>query len=331
MTELAQAIEHQWETPDGTSLAGSLHLPGPPRPGGWPAVLLISGSGPLDRNSNMPGQTVDISRALAEHLARLDIASLRFDKRGTGASGGDYALAGFDTEYDDAASALDNLATCDQVDPDRIGVIGHSAGATLAIRLAASNAIVSAAVLLAAASSPGERVLEWQSDQIGRTLPGPDWLTGRLFRAMQRRTRAKLANAEAESSNSAGQPISGRWFREYMTYDPAQDLPGVTCPVLAITGGKDLQVDPAELTIIAELVAGPCRTEAPADLTHVLRTTPEQPTISRYRRLIAKPVDLTLLTTVGEWLTRTLDPEVSSAADATERRRGPDSPGEVTN
>ena len=206
-------------------------------------------------------------------------------------------------------------------------MIGHSAGATLAIRLAASNATVSAAVLLAAASSPGERVLEWQSDQIGRTLPGPDWLTGRLFRAIQRRTRAKLANPETESIDAAGLPMSGRWFREYMTYDPAQDLPGVTCPVLAITGGKDLQVDPAELTTIAELVAGPCQTHSPADLTHVLRTTSEQPTIATYRKLLAKPVDPALLTTVGEWLTYTLDPEVSSAADATERRRGPDSPG----
>ena len=306
MNPTPTATEQHWTTPDGTQLAGTLQLPNPPSEAPRPAVLLISGSGPLDRNSNTDAQSLNIASAIAEHLATLGIASLRFDKRGTGASGGDYATTGFNDETDDAATALHHLVNLDGIDAGHIAVIGHSAGATIAIRLAASEPAVSAAVLLAAASSRGERVLEWQSDRIGQTLPGPNWLTGNLFRAIQRRRRTKLLNADTEQRTASAGPVSGQWLREYATYDPADDLERISCPVLAITGAKDLQVDPAELATIAALVTGPCRTEAPADLTHILRTTPNRPTISEYRKLADTPVDPDVLTTVGRWLATTI-------------------------
>ena len=306
MSPTPTATEQHWTTPDGTQLAGTLQLPNPPSEAPRPAVLLISGSGPLDRNSNTDAQSLNIASAIAEHLATLGIASLRFDKRGTGASGGDYATTGFNDETDDAATALHHLANLDGIDADHVALIGHSAGATIAIRLAASEPAVSAAVLLAAASSRGERVLEWQSDQIGRTLPGPNWLTGNIFRTIQRRSRAKLTKPDSEEGSAAAGPLSVRWLREYAAYDPADDLQRVSCPVLAITGAKDLQVNPAELATIAALVTGPCRTEAPTDLTHILRTTPKPPTISEYRKLADTPVDPDVLTTVGRWLATTL-------------------------
>ena len=307
MNPPSTATEQRWATPDGTELAGTLQLPNPPRREPLPAVLLINGSGPLDRNSNTDAQSLNIARAIAEHLATFGIASLRFDKRGTGASGGNYATNGFNDETADAATALHHLANLEGINRGRIAVAGHSAGATIAIRLAASEPAVSAAVLLAAASSRGEHVLEWQSDRIGQTLPGPNWLTGNIFRAIQERSRAKLTDPETEQDPDAASPVSGRWLREYMTYDPADDLQRVSCPVLAITGAKDLQVNPAELATIAALVTGPCRTEAPADLTHVLRATPKPPTISEYRKLASTPVDPDLLNGVGTWVARTLN------------------------
>ncbi len=309
MNQPATSIEQRWTTPDGVQLAGTLQLPRRKRQQTVPGVLLINGSGPLDRDSNTEGQTLDIAAAFAEHLASLGIASLRFDKRGTGSSEGDYGTVGFHDEYHDAGTALHHLADVDEIDAGRIAVVGHSVGATVAIRLAASEPTVAAVVLLAAASSPGERVLEWQSDRIGRTLPGPDWLTGRIFRAMQRRSRAKLTKPDAQQRAAAQAPVSGRWLREYAAYDPADDLAQVGCPVLAITGAKDLQVDPAELATIAALVTGPCRTEAPADLTHILRSTTDEPRITGYRKLLDAPVDPDLLATVGAWLSTTVDPD----------------------
>ena len=228
MTGPGHAVEQTWEARDGAPLAGTLQLPSSQWHERRPAVLLISGSGPLDRDSNMPGQRLDISRAFAEHLAERGIASLRYDKRGAGAFGGDDTQPGFDTETSDAADALDQLVALDHVDPDRISVVGHSVGATLAIRLAASTPRLAAIVLLAGAASSGARVLEWQSGQIGRTLPGPNWLTGRIFRAMQRRSHAKLEKPETDSMTAARAQLSGRWFREYVPYAPAQDLPRVS-------------------------------------------------------------------------------------------------------
>jgi len=74
-----------------------------------PAALLINGSGPLDRDSNMPGQTLDVARALATHLSQHGIASLRYDKRGVAASPGDFLRTGFDEEVLDARYAIDAL------------------------------------------------------------------------------------------------------------------------------------------------------------------------------------------------------------------------------
>ena len=102
---------------DGTRLAGTL------TPGAAPAALILSGSGPLDRDSNMKGQALNVGNALAEVLATRGLASLRYDKRGVGESGGEYLMTGFEQETDDARAALGVL------DSDRRVVIGHSVGA----------------------------------------------------------------------------------------------------------------------------------------------------------------------------------------------------------
>lgn len=88
-------------------LSGTLCMPDDEGP--HPAVLLVSGSGPLDRDSNMPGQRLDVAKSLAEGLATRGVASLRYDKRGVGASSGDYLAATFSDETADAHDALNML------------------------------------------------------------------------------------------------------------------------------------------------------------------------------------------------------------------------------
>ena len=123
---------------DGTRLAGTLTLPS--APGLVAGALLLSGSGPLDRDSNMPQQRLDVAAALAAALAAHGVASLRFDKRGVGASGGEYLSAGFQRETADAGAALAALRGSPSIDPERVAIAGHSVGATIAIRLAAAAA-----------------------------------------------------------------------------------------------------------------------------------------------------------------------------------------------
>jgi uncharacterized protein len=259
-----------------------------------PAALLLSGSGPLDRDSNMPRQVLDVSLALAAALARHGVASLRYDKRGVGASGGDYLATGFDDETADARAALATLRSSGGVAGERLVCIGHSVGATIAIRLAAVEPRLAGAVLLSAAARPGADVMAIQSERIAATLPGPSWLLPRLFVHRQKRGRRKLR------TGVRGQPT--RWFREYMDYDPAGDFSMVRCPVLAITGANDIQVEPDDVARIGELVAGPFTGETPNNLTHLLRVHPGPPSLRSYPAQLKRPVDAELLERVASWV-----------------------------
>jgi pimeloyl-ACP methyl ester carboxylesterase len=264
-------------------------------------VLILNGSGPLDRDSNMPGQALNVSVAIAEKLAAVGVASLRYDKRGVGESDGDYLSMGFDAETREAAVALDALRAIEGVDPARVGVIGHSVGATIAIRLARTGNGVTLAVLLCAAAQNGRDVMTWQSDRIAATLPGPDWLAPGWLRRRQRRDRERLASSTAASLRLHRTPVPALWFREYMAYDPTVDLVAIECPVLAMTGTKDLQVNPEDVARIGSAVAGPFTGETPKNLTHVLRSRPGRPSLWSYGKQLKQPVDDRLLTTIAAW------------------------------
>ncbi len=309
--------ERTWQTDDGIELVGSIGTPDG-HDGATPAALVLSGSGPVDRDSNMDGQRTDIARSIAVALAEVGVASLRFDKRGTGASGGDYLRTGFEREVADAASALEELRSSSGIDSDRVGIVGHSVGAAIAMRLAAAtfNAPAAFAVLLAGAAQSGRDVMAWQSDRIADTLPGPSWLVPAGFRLLQARSRCRIEASSGDTMRAGRTQVPARWFREYMAHDPAVDLPAINCPVLAVTGGKDLQVDVGDLRVIADCVVGPCRVEAPADLTHLLRSTLDRPAITQYRALLEQPVDAELTDLVAGWTREASGPPVMPSSPA---------------
>jgi pimeloyl-ACP methyl ester carboxylesterase len=284
---------------DGERLVGTLTATG--SPGLAPAALLVNGSGPLERDSNMLEQALDVASSLAAALAARGVTSLRFDKRGVGESGGEYLRTGFDRETGDAASALLALRQASGVDGARITVVGHSVGATIAIRLSARYRWIAGAVLLAAASSTGEEVMRTQSERIAASMRGLQRLAARRFLRGQEDIRRQLLASEGDVVELEG-GLPARWFREYMAYDPALDLPAVTCPVLAITGRSDLQVDPADVERIGALVGGPFTGSTPDDLTHVLRLHPGRPSLSTYPAQLREPVNRDVLDTVAEWV-----------------------------
>ena len=284
---------------DNVLLSGTAVVP--TGDGSVPGVLLLSGSGPLDRDSNMPGQHLDISSTLAEALGAGGVASLRFDKRGVAASSGDFVSTGFDAETNDAATAFGALSDIDGIDSERIGVVGHSVGATIAARLGADSESVAFAVLLGCAASSGAEVMAWQTGRIAEGLRGPSWALGRRFRRKQARIFERLDASTDEMLGSGNEAVPAKWMREYRAHDPLADLAALRCPVLAITGGKDIQVNPAELVQIEAAVMGPCTTLILSDLTHVLRTSIRKPSINRYRELLQQPVDNDLVETITTW------------------------------
>ena len=239
----------------------------------------------------MPGQVLNVGNALAAALAAHGVASLRFDKRGVGRSDGDYLRTSFDRETSDAGDALDRLRVADGVDPERVAVIGHSVGAAIAIRLAAGDGRVAGAVLLAGSLRSGAEVMAWQSERIAATLRGPSrWFAGRFLRR-QERVRQRLLASTEEIVRVGRSELPGQWFREYMAYDPEPDLRTVRCPVLAVTGRKDVQVDPDDVARIGAIVGAEFEGATPETLTHLLRRHAGPPGLATYRAQLGRPVD----------------------------------------
>ncbi|RST24624.1 alpha/beta fold hydrolase [Streptomyces sp. WAC04770] len=288
-------------TGDDTPLGGTLTLPEGNGP--FPAVLILHGSGPLDRDGNTPRLKADLGPALASALAREGMASLRYDRRGTGSTPGDWRTCGYFGNRTDAAAAVRLLKSHTGIDPDGVGVVGHSEGALHAMGLAAGGD-VAAAVVLAGYARSGESALSHQARSVRESLPAPLRLPGRLIAAsgLPSRLLNRIKAGSADRERIAGGWVNARWMREMLAHDTREDLASIRVPVLAVTGGKDLQVDPDDLKEIARLVQGEVETHRPADLTHLLRRTPSEPTLLSYRRLLREPVDPGLLTLVTTWL-----------------------------
>ena len=320
MSVPVREVDLRFAGPD-RDLAGTLTLPD--AAGRVPAVLLVTGSGPLDRDSNARKLAIDSTRQLAHALADAGVATLRYDKRGVGGSRQrrdgtiesktGWKRAGLFGNADDVIAAFTALADRPEVDPHRVFLLGHSEGAVLVTITAARLPVTSAgpqpagAVLLAGAAKPGAAVLRWQAAAIVPTLPAPVRALLKLLRvdvvAKVTRNQDKIRKTTADVARLGGVPVNAKWFREYLDYNPRADLTRLDLPVLAITGSKDLQVDPADLTAIADAAPGPVQTWLAPDVTHLLRTQPGTASLKAYKREVRRPVDPAVLNRVTNWIT----------------------------
>lgn len=252
--------------PDDPVLAGTLTLP----PGGGPfaAVVLISGSGPQDRDESLPfGHRPFL--VLADYLTRRGIAVLRYDDRGTAGSTGDFGTATSDDFADDAMEAVKFMRTVDEVDPARIGLIGHSEGGLIAPIVAGRTDDVAFVVLLAGPGVPGDEILRVQLKKIleasgveeamieglrarqalALDLISSDASDQEITEAVRPAVEAELAasmNLEGEQLDELVEmqikQLTSPWMRHFVSYDPRPVLSRVRCPVLAVNGTLDLQV-----------------------------------------------------------------------------------------
>jgi pimeloyl-ACP methyl ester carboxylesterase len=254
------ALEVVVPGPGGARLAGTLTIPAGAGP--FPAVLLINGSGPNDRDETIRGHKPFL--ILADALTRRGVMVLRLDKRGIGAStGGSPDLTTADYAAD-ARSALAWLRRRPEAKADRVGLLGHSEGAEIAPMLAADDPRVAFLVLLAAPAVPGDQLLLAQS----RALLEAQGAPADRIEAVARANRDIYAIAKsdlpddqafeqvADRLQQAGAPQDAvaamarqglsPWVRWFLRHDPRPALAKVRCPVLALNGGKDLQAPPAQ-------------------------------------------------------------------------------------
>jgi len=267
-------------------------------------AVILPGSGEVNRDADHRRIPLGVSRDLAHALAGAGVVTLRYDKRGIGASGGQFLATGLSDNIADATAALQTIR---DAHPDLPAfVIGHSEGAMIAEAVAADATGLAGVVLLAAPGVPGEETMKWQARQIAPTLPAFARAVTRLLRidilAQQSKAIEAIKATSGDIARVQGRRINAKWQRELLAFDPAPFLARITAPVLAITGGKDLQVNPDDLEVIAATVPTPVETRRPADVTHILRADPNAPTIGAYKKLAKQPIDAQVITDVVGWV-----------------------------
>jgi fermentation-respiration switch protein FrsA (DUF1100 family)/uncharacterized lipoprotein YmbA len=243
----------------GNTLAATLTVP--PGKGPFPAVLLIVGSGPHDRNESLMGHKPFL--VLSDYLTRKGIVALRADKRGIGKSTGDYSTATTADFAADAEAGVAYLKTHSEVDPHKIGLIGHSEGGVIAPMVATGNPAIGFIVLMAGTGVPGDQIIVEQGRLIAeaggasKEKAAEDTAKKRelLKLVVKEKDNAVLDKELHEKLAADGMPeaqisaqikaVTSPWMLYFLTYDPATALRKVTCPVLVLNGEKDLQVPPA--------------------------------------------------------------------------------------
>lgn len=248
----------------GVTLAGTLSLPQGKGP--FPAVVMITGSGAQDRDETILGHKP--FAVIADRLTRDGIAVLRVDDRGFAKSTGDFASATDDDFAVDAAANVAFLRGRADIDPARIGLIGHSEGGLVAPKVAARDANLAFIVLMAgpgvtlsevgraqrAAFLPAmgmspERIRQSQAlaDHIGDAMKGARDEVDAKARAIAviKAEGGDIVPTPAQAEALATQMSSG-WMRDLADYDPAPTLAKVKCPILALNGSKDRQVPPEQ-------------------------------------------------------------------------------------
>jgi hypothetical protein len=273
------------------------------------AALLIQGSGQTDRNSDVRlplGQKLRgaITGEIATALGGIGVSSLRFDKRGVGASGGDYLSVGMDQRAADVRAVRDWLVAKTAGLP--LLAIGHSEGTYYAAQLAADRQ-AAGAVLLSGAARPGSEVLTYQVAELADRIPAAAKLILRLLRTdvvrAQRKNLAKIMASTADVIRVQGTRVNARWTRDFVAYDPAPVIGRITMPVVAITGAHDLQVPPGDVEVMRRLVQGPFEGHVVPDLSHLLRPDPGSVGPRGYRRQTRQPVSPEVLRLITDWIT----------------------------
>ncbi len=337
-----------WNETDSVKLAGTLTIPNDPTRKQFPALVIISGSGPEDRDGISPAIKTGpkVYKALAEYLSARGFAVLRFDDRGVGGS-----TAGKKPEkVTTKNTALDGLAgvrflrTYPTIDTRRVGVAGHSEGGGAAAMVAADDHEVAFVLSLAGAGVDGGKVLIQQNYDLMRSFKFDSTLTETYVKtlytpwieqikksndsaAMRKTVQAsihlletkltvqELKQLRLDSSNRKSvisqlvTTANLEWIRYFITHDPATDWQRVKCPVLALNGSRDVQVNPQQNLTAIELAVKKggnlnVKTEQLPGLNHMFQRA-KSGTIAEYFTL-KEDFAPEALQLIADWLRQTV-------------------------
>jgi len=253
---------------ENIALSGTLTLP--KKEGKYPVVILISGSGPQNRDEELMGHKPFL--VLSDFFTRHGIAVLRYDDRGVAQSKGNFKTATTMDFAADVESAIAYLKTRKEIKSDRIGLVGHSEGGIIAPMVAAGSKDVKFIVLLAGTGIRGDKLLLLQQELVAKAAGKTDAeiqkskeINTEVFEIVLKSKNNESLKEELKnclSKNLKSNPdgakpkgmtddefmsltinqITSPWMLYFIRYDPAIALETVKCPVLAVNGEKDLQV-----------------------------------------------------------------------------------------
>jgi hypothetical protein len=313
---------------DGINLAGTLTLP--EKGNKFPAVVMVTGSGAQNRDEEMMGHKPFL--VIADHLTRNGIAVLRCDDRGTAASQGNHATATNEDFATDTEAAINYLRGRKEINTKNIGIIGHSAGGTIAFIVAAQDPSVAFMISLAGVSVRGDSLMLKQVEMIFKSQGMPDALwqgmkpsirnrytillqTDKATDELQKELYANVTkniSSEQLQDLTTVQKISTQissmtspWYLHFMRYDPAEAMKKVKCPVFALNGEKDIQVDATmNLTAIQKRISENgnknVTVKAYPNLNHLLQTCKEG-TLVEYGQL-EETINPEVLKDITEWI-----------------------------
>lgn len=258
-------------------LAGTLTLPDGKKK--FPTAILITGSGPQNRDEEF--MTHKPFLVLADYLTRSGIAVLRYDDRGFAQSTGNHGRATSADFANDVSAAIAYLKTRKEIDKRRIGLVGHSEGGLIA-PIVATDTEVAFIVLLAAPGVSGSQILLKQVESVSRSQGMDEESVQRelsisrgifeLFsqfgedESFETKLKEYLNNVisnnnmipegidEEEFIKMQVSQFRKPWMRYFLKYDPVNSLKSIKCPVLALNGGKDVQMGPENLAVIEEAI-----------------------------------------------------------------------------
>jgi uncharacterized protein len=296
-------------------LAGTMCLPS--EDGTFPCVLMIHGSGPLDRDENTPHMKIDAFNTISDYLAIKGIASLRYDKRGCGESGGSFDAAGFYDLVQDGMAAYRFLTAHKNINKDKIFLLGHSEGSMIAPKIYLSYPDIAGLILLGVQVKRLEDGLKYQAqimlDDVKKGKGFARLINRLIWKILrydpvktQQMIFEKAKNTDKDSFRYKGQKINAKWLREHIEYDPKFTMRNVNCPILSVTGDKDIQVDPQDAALVSDLAKGKVEYHILSNLTHILRTDDSPPSIFNYKRLLKQGIDQRLLELIYSWLQKQL-------------------------
>lgn len=303
----------------GVTFGGTLTLPEGSGP--FPAVVLVSGSGQQNRNEEIFGHKPFL--VLSDYLTRRGWAVLRYDDRGVGASGGAETLESATSEdfAEDAAAALAYLRGRPEIRKGALGLIGHSEGGIIGQILAAGDGGPDFLVMMAGPALRGKETLLHQGEAVMRSTDMPEdtieavkQMNAQVYGLLldessgnEEEIRKVLMESEMPEDQVDAQmrTLTSPWFRYFLAFDPAEYLPKIDIPVLALFGGRDVQVVAAgEAPRMEELLAQSKSTDVTVEilpgLNHLFQET-ETGAVEEYGSIV-QTLSPVFLEKLGQWL-----------------------------